>query len=293
LLSESEIEKHKSGLWYRPGTLDDLVIREAKGYVEHMPPNDEDVVLDLGANIGAATCAFTRAGAAKVIAVEPEPGNVEVLRRNVADLDPAPVVFHAAVVSSSYEDETIPLLVSPGKNQGAHSTLSSDRSRRDTIDVTALSLEYLLDEFKPTLLKIDIEGAEYQIATELADLPKHVRAITIEHHTRGVQHLELADRIEGQGFGSVWESSKLGSTRTRFCVRVYVRGVAPRFTNELVRDSLSADRERDIRADMTVTHKKYGRGRVIEVDYEYAVVEFEILRARVSTRSLTIEETDR
>lgn len=55
------------------------------------------VVVDVGANVGYATLAAAVAGAARVIAVEPHPANVALLRANVARHDaPAEVVAAAA-----------------------------------------------------------------------------------------------------------------------------------------------------------------------------------------------------
>ena len=287
-----EVETHKSGLLYRPGTLDDLVIREAQGYVKQMPPQPDDVLLDLGANIGAASRAYLDAGAAGVVSIEPEPGNFSMLTRNVTDH--RAVLYNAAVVGDAYEGHTIPLLVSPGKNQGAHSTLVSARSRRDAIEVNAVKMRELLRDHAPTLLKIDIEGAEYQIADELCSLPDYVRAFTIEHHARGTKHVELAKRIEASGFGAVWESGSLGSSRTRLCVRVYVRGARPGvLSNEITHDSLSADKKTDVFEGARVTHKKYGPGVVTEVRMENAVVAFDDgSRNVVSTRTLTIGDSE-
>jgi FkbM family methyltransferase len=44
-----------------------------------------DVVLDIGAHVGVFTAQALELGAAKVVAVEPDPGNVECLRRNFSE----------------------------------------------------------------------------------------------------------------------------------------------------------------------------------------------------------------
>ncbi|MDR7219757.1 FkbM family methyltransferase [Aminobacter aminovorans] len=62
-----------------------------RGYL----PGSGATVLEIGANIGTQTVYFCRSGkVAKVIAVEPDPRNLSLIRRNVAlsRLSPLPLV---------------------------------------------------------------------------------------------------------------------------------------------------------------------------------------------------------
>ena len=76
-------------------------------------PTQPRLILDLGANVGYASVYFAlRHPTARVIAVEPEPSNVAVLRRNVAGL-PSVAVVEGAVWPHSGRVS----LQDPGKGQ--------------------------------------------------------------------------------------------------------------------------------------------------------------------------------
>lgn len=66
-----------------------IVFLSGRGYL----PGGGATVLEIGANIGTQTVYFCRSGkVARVIAVEPDPRNLSLLRRNVADNDLEQVV---------------------------------------------------------------------------------------------------------------------------------------------------------------------------------------------------------
>jgi FkbM family methyltransferase len=87
-------------VWLRPGTsdvavFDDIFLKRAldgASYPQHavvaaqaQAAGEAAVILDGGANIGLASVWLTRAyPRAKILAVEPDPGNVAMLRRNTA-----------------------------------------------------------------------------------------------------------------------------------------------------------------------------------------------------------------
>src|ERR671934_65224 len=50
-----------SGVWTRPGTYDRAIVRDSELYLE-LDPGPADVLLDLGANIGAVTSLFLERG---------------------------------------------------------------------------------------------------------------------------------------------------------------------------------------------------------------------------------------
>lgn len=195
---------HSSGLYCRPFakplTGDDYIIRERKVYT-NLRPEAGDVFLDIGANIGAVT-ALIAPHVSRVVSVEPEPDNFRVLERNAESL-PNVELIRAAVTASG---DPIKLYVNDlGANKGSHTTRPV-RGRR-ALEVPGIAFDALLERVRPTLLKIDIEGGEYDFMESLFALPKNVRALAIEMHRTLVAWKSLPAVIDAalleQGFTRV------------------------------------------------------------------------------------------
>lgn len=117
-------------------------------------------IVDLGANIGfTSVYLYRRLNAAHVVAVEPDPANVAILRRNLEQNGVRATVIDAAV----------------GPFDG-HASFRRDRAsnlgRLDeggdlTVRVVSMPsvIRYLPDARAGTLLKVDIEGGEEQLYT--------------------------------------------------------------------------------------------------------------------------------
>lgn len=124
---------------------------------EHVRPGD--VVLDCGAHVGVFTHHALARGAAKVIAVEPEPVNLECLRRNfVAEIARGTVVVVPQGVWSA--EATLELTVAAG-NSGMNSTVLGAGGAKIRIPVTTIDhLRKDLRLGRVDFIKLDIEGAE-------------------------------------------------------------------------------------------------------------------------------------
>ena len=125
-----------------------------------------DVFVDIGANIGYYTLlASSRVGPrGRVIALEPGRGNLSLLRANVADNSLANVTIVAAAAGQSAG--VLPLYES-ATNMGDHRLYAVDE--RDHYDVEVLRLDDLLQKpaAVPNVVKIDIQGYEYQAMSGL------------------------------------------------------------------------------------------------------------------------------
>lgn len=124
-------------------------------------PRSGDTVLDCGAHIGTFAAAALARGAARVIAVEPAPDNLECLRRNLAE----PIAAGRVTVCPAgvWDRETVLLLRVSPHNPAANSvalnfrgSLPGPRVRTETIDalVDRLGLD------RVDCIKLDVEGAE-------------------------------------------------------------------------------------------------------------------------------------
>lgn len=204
---------HWTGVWYRRS--DRLILDE--GVYDNVPVRPDDIVLDLGAHIGTASRLFLRKGAAHAVAVEADPANLPLLRRNLAR-QPATIV--PAAVGAANGRTTF---YTRADRAFVGSILGDPTRKQTTVPVVAFS--DLLRVHRPTLVKFDIEFAEYGLP-ELRALPDHVRVLTGEVHIRFVgiftdrpmDAAELRQRredaagliaaIEAQGFREHWRKDK-------------------------------------------------------------------------------------
>jgi FkbM family methyltransferase len=120
-----------------------------------------DIVLDCGANVGVYTRASLKAGAAKVVAIEPGPENVECLRRNFEkEIAEGRVILYPKGVWD--QDDLLELLVDP-ENSAADSFVIRRETAKTSIKVPLTTIDKLVAELnlpKVDFIKMDIEGAE-------------------------------------------------------------------------------------------------------------------------------------
>jgi FkbM family methyltransferase len=135
---------------------------------------DNAVVLDVGANIGAFALYAAQQGA-QVYSFEPEPSNYRLLLRNV----PASVKTFEVAVTSRVERRGLYMRSSP-----SHS-FHERRAAKGSVMVECVSLgtaiaQCELDEVD--LLKLDVEGSEFEILYSAPDALSAVNEIRMEYH---------------------------------------------------------------------------------------------------------------
>lgn len=150
------------------------------------------VVVDVGANIGAFSVLAAALGAREVHAFEPEPGNADLLRRNV-EAWPAVIVHEAAISGDSGHAK---MLRGPDDTHGGGSHL--ERPGLSSVDsgdlVETLSPTDALPAGPIGLLKVDCEGGEYSIFDAMGDAElSRVERIRMEFHGPGMPHLAELD----------------------------------------------------------------------------------------------------
>ena len=170
----SELAEYR-GLHIRTDTnADRVAVGDVRRY-DVVELRKTDVVLDVGAHIGAYS-ALVAERVKKVVAIEPDPQNYRLLVRNTGRIKNV-VRTRAAVVHDSDFGRT---RLYEARWSTMHS--SAQIRGRKHISVPAVSFRSLLRTHRPTVLKIDIEGGEYDLMDELLNLPKRVRVIAAELH---------------------------------------------------------------------------------------------------------------
>ena len=143
-------EKHQA--YVRENTLDEYIFAEIRSAYKDLEIKEGDVVLDLGANIGAFAKQAAEKGAI-VHCYEPEPNNFTLLQLN----SPNTKNYKKAVVGK--QNGNIKLFINSKRNKGIH--MIRPVNGRENIEVETVSFSNLINEIKPNKIKIDVEGAEY------------------------------------------------------------------------------------------------------------------------------------
>lgn len=200
---------NKHHAFLRDGTMDSQFYGEV-GIHNKLGIGENDVVMDVGANCGLFTIFAARQGAAVVACFEPEPANLAMAHLNIgyAGVGSRVVIGAAAVMPNTYMSPAVTLYINKGSNLGIHSVM--ERRGRSEMIVPAIRWEDAINIFQPTVIKIDIEGGEYALLRELAELPQRVRAIYCELHlTKEKWRKDYAPHIYrsfiAQGFTTVRE----------------------------------------------------------------------------------------
>ena len=167
--------------------------------------NRNDLVIDIGANVGLFAACAANQTRGKVYCFEPNGSNFAALERHrkINKLDNMLLINKGI----SDRDESTKLYLH-GNNCGAHSVFSAkgdglefDEGRYEEIE--CISLKQAFDEYdinRCDFLKIDCEGAEGKILTALpSDYFKRITRIALEYHAN-VSVLELAELLDENGF---------------------------------------------------------------------------------------------
>lgn len=145
-------------------------------YREILAAGQVPVVIDAGANIGAATLWFKRKyPQAAVVAIEPDPGNAALLRRNVAGLDQVRVMEAAIGARAGF----VSLMSGDGDKSWA---VQTQRAETGVPIVTIQDALAQVPDGAPFIAKIDIEGFEKDLFSENIDWIDDMAEVVIEPH---------------------------------------------------------------------------------------------------------------
>lgn len=163
--------------------------------IKHIPFKKDDIIIDIGANVGffsiylAKKFPFT-----KILAFEPIPDNYKHLQKNIKINNVTNVqIFNQAITGDGRD---IKMLVD-FKNSGGASAINALKSNRhEEYVVSSITLDSIFEKNnikKCKLLKIDVEGAEYEILQNAKKL-NQVEYLSAEIH--------INDQLKKQGYSN-------------------------------------------------------------------------------------------
>ncbi|MEH3034935.1 MAG: FkbM family methyltransferase [Sphingomonas adhaesiva] len=135
------------------------------------------VIIDAGANIGAASLWFRRLfPEAHIVAIEPDADNGRVLRENIGGL-PNCTILNAAIGSTSGF-----AAVRDGEGDDSGWAKQTERATSGVPIVTMAEAIATVDDGTALIVKIDIEGFESDLFQANLDWLDDVRVVIIEPH---------------------------------------------------------------------------------------------------------------
>lgn len=181
-VAETELESHKRcGLGYRPNTSDKAMLNDCLNNYDALPLGPDDVVFDLGANIGGFVWMCKAAGVKDVFAWEPDLFNFDVLEENCGDLDGVRL-YHKAMVNDPKEKD-VTFVIKDNANGACSGSVNETKNESVVFHkqrVLTSDFHTWLDMIRPNILKIDIEGGEYDLMDR--PLPDYVQYVAFELH---------------------------------------------------------------------------------------------------------------
>lgn len=185
---------------YRPDSIGDVGVMkqifEQKDYaLSHWPQGNDiiellgllherqrlSLIVDMGSNIGASSVFFGASyPGAKLICVEPDPANADLLMKNMAGLNYS--LFRGAISNRPGQLS----LLDPGHGDWGFRTAPIDLRDTASIAIEAETVPNLMRQFGedgvPVIAKIDIEGGESDLFSSNCDWMDAFPCIIIELH---------------------------------------------------------------------------------------------------------------
>lgn len=147
------------------------------------PAAEARCIIDAGGCYGLASYLFHRRHPrADILAFEPNPENAAVFRENIERIGMTNVTLEEAAVGTS--NGTVEFYAAPGMPMGSSTSshLAVKGFETTLLQVRQIDLPALIETRPVDLLKLDVEGSEYDILNALDGRMRNIRNLFIELH---------------------------------------------------------------------------------------------------------------
>ena len=173
--------------------------------------NTPEIIVDAGANIGLASIYFAnKYPQAKIIAIEPEQSNFELLKENAAPY--ANIIPVQAAVWHKNEEVN---LIDPGLGKWGFMTEAMHtlecHSGEACHTVMGMTIDKIVQDYdleRINILKVDIEGAEKEVFSDASSWLEKVDSIVIELHECMKPGCIQSFQTGTHGFDSEWRQGE-------------------------------------------------------------------------------------
>jgi len=167
-----------------------------KAVSEYLVETRGNLFIDLGANLGRYSLLLSP-NYEKVIAVEPDPNNMYFLKGNVERAGVQNVEFMQVAVGN--RNEEVRLYVAP--HVGGHN-IYVDRGLGH-VTVKMETLRQILGDKAADLVKVDVEGAEWEVLEGALPVINKIKRWVIELHDFSRKE-ELESTLASLGYNCLW-----------------------------------------------------------------------------------------
>lgn len=147
----------------------------------------QDIFFDIGANVGSYTLLASGMIGANSITLEPVKSTFDVLRKNI-ELNNLNARVH--LINAGAGSEAGEIKFSADEDTGNHVIAPSEQYKTNTVTVPVITVDSLLVDNSPTLIKIDVEGFETEVLKGMAITLNQLtlKAIIIELNGSGKRY---------------------------------------------------------------------------------------------------------
>lgn len=176
-----EITHKNHRIAVRQGTSDSFVVKEVWGgeysKLQIMPT---DIVVDFGMNIGMFSLYARQRGAKQVIGYEPEEDNYNIACYNIQQNGQTAFIQAHKKAIVGNQDVVRNFSINGKKNKGAHSLVA--KRGRSTVAVDCVNVDSVIQQYRPSIIKMDIEGGEMECLPAITDWSSVNQLILEFHH---------------------------------------------------------------------------------------------------------------